>query len=120
MSIYKRRKEDRELDHLLDGEPAPLKFKPKVKVSPNDHLVRTYGITLDEKQQMTVAQSCMCGICCKALDPNYPSTYAVDHCHTTGNIRGILCRECNLLLGLAKDNEQILLNAVQYLKASRS
>ena len=41
---------------------------------------------------------------------------AVDHDHTTNKIRGILCINCNLLLGHAKDNPMILRNAVKYLE----
>jgi hypothetical protein len=43
----------------------------------------------------------------------------VDHCHTTGAVRGILCHHCNLLLGHAKDAEDTLLSAVTYLRGSR-
>lgn len=115
----KQRRAELELEHLLNGEPPPIKQRKARKVKPDDHLKRAYGITLEEKQQMMSSQHNMCGICCTALDPSKLSTVAVDHCHTTGNVRGILCRNCNLLLGMARDNEQILLNAVQYLKASK-
>lgn len=115
----KQRRAELELEHLLNGEPPPIKQRKARKVKPDDHLMRAYGITLEEKQQMIIAQQCQCGICFCKLEPSKPTTLAVDHCHTTGNIRGILCRNCNLLLGMAKDNEQILLNAVQYLKASK-
>ena len=40
----------------------------------------------------------------------------VDHCHVTGNVRGILCNNCNLLLGHAKDSIKILQSAQNYLK----
>lgn len=40
----------------------------------------------------------------------------VDHCHTTGKVRGILCHHCNLMLGNAKDNTFVLSNAIKYLE----
>ena len=40
----------------------------------------------------------------------------IDHCHDSGQIRGVLCRNCNIMLGYAKDNPQRLLNAVKYLE----
>lgn len=40
---------------------------------------------------------------------------AVDHNHLDGNIRGLLCRSCNQMLGLAKDNIKILASAQTYL-----
>lgn len=43
---------------------------------------------------------------------------AVDHCHTTGRIRGLLCHRCNVLLGLAKDDLGILKSAAGYLEGA--
>lgn len=43
----------------------------------------------------------------------------IDHCHVTGKARGILCRNCNTLLGMAEDDEEILLSAMSYLRESR-
>lgn len=42
---------------------------------------------------------------------------SVDHCHITGNIRGLLCRHCNAGLGLFKDNIELLEKALSYLKS---
>ena len=60
-------------------------------------LFRTYGITLEQKQQMIAGQNGKCAICNNALD-NGKFT-CVDHDHTTEQIRGILCRDCNVGLG---------------------
>jgi len=40
---------------------------------------------------------------------------AVDHCHTSGAVRGLLCSSCNIGLGLFQDSPELLLNAAQYL-----
>lgn len=44
----------------------------------------------------------------------------IDHCHSTGKVRGILCTQCNQGLGMFKDNQRLLLNAMVYLEKSRS
>jgi len=41
----------------------------------------------------------------------------IDHCHQTGRIRGVVCTHCNWLLGHAKDNPDVLAQAIEYLKA---
>jgi hypothetical protein len=43
----------------------------------------------------------------------------VDHCHSTGVVRGILCKQCNSLLGYAYDNTSILKEAIVYLELER-
>lgn len=57
-----------------------------------------------------------CGVCFSTIDS---SQACVDHCHTTQEVRGILCRYCNLALGYAKDNVQTLLSLVKYLEANK-
>lgn len=69
-----------------------------------------YGLTTKQYHEMVIKQSGLCGICEDQLsDPH------VDHCHTTGVVRGLLCHHCNTLLGLARDNILVLTKAVNYL-----
>lgn len=109
------RKQQRELDDLINDNISCTKRPKRQKYISNSHLERTYGITIEEKQQLVESQHHCCLICFKDISTNG----VVDHCHTTGKVRGVLCSQCNLLLGMAKDNQQILLNAVEYLKASK-
>lgn len=44
---------------------------------------------------------------------------AIDHCHTSGKVRGLLCGNCNRMLGLAKDSTETLKNAIKYLEMSQ-
>ncbi len=55
-----------------------------------------------------------CGIC-KKHQTEFKKVLAVDHDHTTGIVRGLLCELCNHLLGCAKDNKDILGQAILYL-----
>lgn len=84
--------------------------------------LRTYGLSHEEYLEMLEEQNHVCAICHnpeELLNPSgTPRPLCVDHCHTTGNIRGLLCNRCNILLSRAKDNVSILQNAIQYLKDS--
>jgi hypothetical protein len=64
---------------------------------------------------MLVSQDNKCAICGTAFEDSFGKNVHVDHDHKTGKVRGLLCQGCNHLLGRAKDDPQILLNAVDYL-----
>ena len=78
------------------------------------HLRNKYGITLDFYDKLLEKQNYVCAIC--NLTNNNGYKLCVDHCHTTGKIRGLLCHTCNTALGKFKDNEELLINAIKYLK----
>ena len=77
-------------------------------------LRRHYGIGLVDLERMVRAQGGRCAICSDEFQSDKHTH--VDHCHSTGVIRGILCVTCNLMLGHAKDDQQRLLAAAQYLE----
>ncbi len=83
------------------------------------NLRRDFGIGLDEFKKMLADQNYKCKICGKELKiidgEKNKDIAVVDHDHVTGKIRGILCHGCNLILGNAGDNPQLLLNAAEYL-----
>lgn len=90
--------------------------KCSFKVHQKPHkLKKFYGITPEELKEMFDKQKGCCKVCGKhqtELDTNL----CVDHCHTTGKVRGLLCKNCNLMLGHALDNQDILLKGILYLK----
>lgn len=88
------------------------KRKEQVK---NTRLKRKYKIGLKEYDQMFVAQNGNCAICNKHQSV-FNTSLGVDHNHTTGEVRGLLCYTCNSLLGYAHDDINKLLTAVKYLK----
>ena len=78
------------------------------------HLKATYGITVEQYNTMFSNQQGCCAIC-KKHQTNFKRRLNVDHCHTSGKIRQLLCTNCNYLLGRAKDNVDILNESIQYL-----
>jgi Recombination endonuclease VII len=78
------------------------------------NLRRLYGITNDQYVAMLVEQKGWCAICKTAHKDGSP--LVVDHCHTTGKVRKLLCQHCNRALGLFRENTASLANAIQYLQ----
>jgi hypothetical protein len=90
----------------------------KAKANSTWYYRTTHNITPEEFSERATAQNNKCVLC--SVDLTFTSvtdTRAVmDHCHSTGVKRGILCYSCNLGLGKFRDNIQTLQNAVDYLK----
>jgi transposase len=74
-------------------------------------LKKSYGMTLEEFEKIQVEQDNLCSICGQHRE-NFSKNFSVDHDHSTGKNRGLLCNTCNTLLGCAKDNVFILINAI--------
>ena len=73
-----------------------------------------YGISLKERNKLLHEQDYQCPICgCQLSSQDNP---CVDHCHTSGAIRGILCSRCNLGLGHFGDSVEVLKRAIIYLE----
>ena len=85
----------------------------------DQYLQKTYGISLEEKLQRLKLNSDRCEICKKKVkilkDKEWLRVSVVDHCHTTGKIRGILCSQCNAALGLLQEKPEVLFAAYEYL-----
>ncbi len=78
-------------------------------------LAKLYGITLADYDGMLEAQSGKCAIC-SADEPGGNAAYwHVDHDHSTGRVRGLLCARCNIGLGYFQDDPQRLAAAGAYL-----
>jgi len=89
---------------------------PKTKLSKRKWDLRwRYGLTLEEYETMEKNQNGCCAICKTPFEKNGE----IDHNHTSGKIRGLLCHHCNIALGSFKDNPEILKNAIRYLEASQ-
>lgn len=100
------------------GEELEVKAAKRSKVSQTavrqNYLKTKYGITLEEYEQMLRNQAGCCGIC-GTHKSQKERKLAIDHDHTTNEIRGLLCTECNTSLGKLGDNVEGILKALRYL-----
>ena len=79
------------------------------------HLRKTYGLTPDQYQAMNSAQNGLCAICSR---PEAGGLH-IDHDHTTGSVRGLLCGRCNKAIGLFDDDPFRIQAAGVYLLKAR-
>lgn len=84
----------------------------------NRDLKRKFGISLIEYEELLEKQNYRCAICGGYQMVKGNNLY-VDHDHSTVKIRGLLCHYCNVGIGMMKDNEKILENAIQYLRLTK-
>ena len=85
----------------------------------NKYLLRHYGITVEQYEQLLEQQNHKCKICQGEgflMGKNHTMKLVVDHCHTHGHVRGLLCHNCNRALGLLQESVEITECAVEYLK----
>lgn len=75
-----------------------------------------YNLTPKEYQQLILESNNRCAICNSEFDTTKQNGMNVDHSHETGKVRGLLCHNCNALLGHAHDNIEILKKAIKYLE----
>ena len=98
-------------DILARGKAWRLANKERIsKTGAKAHLKNRYGLTSEDRQFLHDQQEGQCAIC-KAN-----TLLVVDHSHTTGKVRGLLCRGCNHGLGNFKDDIATLLKAISYLE----
>ena len=97
-------------------ERNPEKFK---KANQKTKLRLLYGITVEQYNEKLLSQNSVCDIC------GNPETVSkrgklydlcVDHNHDTGQVRGLLCRNCNTAIGMLGDNSNTVLKAFNYLE----
>lgn len=104
---YKRRKR-------VEGDPwyDPEKVRAK-------NLQKMYGISHEEYEKMWEEQEGLCKICGNPESVKLKGVVkllAVDHCHSSGKVRGLLCNNCNRAIGMLKDDPEILRRAASYLE----
>lgn len=74
-----------------------------------------YGLTYEEWEALRENEGYACMVC-GITEVELDRRLDVDHCHSSGKVRGVLCNPCNTLLGHAKDNIGILKSAIAYLE----
>ena len=84
------------------------------------YTLRRHGLTSKQYADMLTAQDGKCAIC-KTDEPGGRKHHRhlyVDHCHTTGKVRGLLCNRCNVGLSRFRDDSNLLRLAIAYLRKS--
>lgn len=93
--------------------PGYKKYIDPIKRS--SMLRRRYGITQDDYQRMLDRQNGGCAVCHTTVPGNRCQYFDVDHDHTTGLVRGLLCRHCNVTLGCYENNQDLFVLFQAYL-----
>lgn len=102
---------------MLQGKSLDNKERSE-KRRRRTELLKGFGIHADQYDAMLAEQNNSCAICKK---PDIcDRALAVDHCHATKKVRGLLCTNCNVAIGKFQDNVQYLKNAVVYLEREYS
>jgi hypothetical protein len=78
-------------------------------------MLRKYGISLETLNQMRESQQYRCAICGQD-EEKLLKGLVVDHCHDTGQVRKLLCPNCNVAIGMLQDDPRLLMIAAKYLK----
>ena len=99
-----KRKVDRQID--------PERF---LNIERKSKFKRHYGISLEQYDEMLENQGGGCAICGTTKPSERTKYFAVDHCHSTSKVRGLLCSKCNRGLGLFNDKPERLKAAAKYL-----
>lgn len=82
---------------------------------------RNYGITPEEFTSLLISQGCRCGVCGGDFiaEGGHSFGLSVDHCHDTGDVRGLLCSECNFMLGKGADDPTRLRRGADYIQENK-
>lgn len=90
------------------------KNRSKLHASCRRHrLKKNFGLTIDQYSQLLEKQNRKCAVC-KVFN-NSQRHFPVDHDHVTGKVRGLLCPNCNMAIGMFKENKEIIKAALDYL-----
>jgi hypothetical protein len=116
-SFYKRKKKRCNTKEII--QPCKICYKKtnakNASLKREKYLKKAYDLSPQEYSELFQKQEGKCGICKTAM-----TTINIDHCHTTGKIRGLLCPECNRGLGLFYDDQKRLLSAAEYLNDNQN
>ena len=87
----------------------------------NNYYVKVYKVTYADVLTMLEHQNYLCAICKEVgfnMNKHVRSSLNLDHCHATGQVRGLLCHNCNRALGLFKDDVERMKTAIEYLEGA--
>lgn len=117
LKVESTKLESAQTDHRkAQTKAASLRYERSHKaIRKEQKLKARYGITGEQYDLLFQNQNGLCAICEANL---LHKSFGVDHIHTTKTVRGLLCWPCNIMIGLAKDNPNVLRAAANYVEAS--
>lgn len=120
----RKRREDAPVEWAARQREKALRFRERHpnwrEYAKNRQLKHTYGITLERYREMLSEQSGKCAICSKEHREGHRKGLVVDHNHTTGKVRGLLCYGCNAAIGHLREDERLFKTALAYLNRTLS
>jgi hypothetical protein len=116
--LYQLQKEkDKKHEYYEKNKEHILELRRKQRSrTKNNHLIKRYGITLETYEKMVSLQNSKCYICETYVENTKNNYLHVDHNHTTGEVRKLLCMSCNASLGLIKESTDTLQKMIVYLE----
>ena len=112
---YRRLYKERHPDKVREYSKV-YTARPEAKAARTaQHLKAKYNITLADYSKMLDSQGGVCAICCM---PPGSKRLGVDHNHSTGAVRGLLCYACNMAIGLLHDNADRIRKAASYIDST--
>lgn len=112
-NICKKCDKEQKKKYRGDLKNDPNAYQDYLKKAVARSVKSKYGLTIDQYAKL-IDKYKVCQICGEEFsDKVIPH---IDHNHGTGKVRALLCRNCNLILGYAKDNPAIFKSAIKYLK----
>ena len=117
--LCKRKGGNPEARHTECKECAKARIKASRDANPDaardSHLRRSYGINLADFNRMVLAQGSKCACCGTDKPGGKHNQWCVDHDHVTGSVRELLCKDCNIVLGLVEDSPEHLQRLIAYI-----
>lgn len=118
---YKNLTTEQKEKKLSQAKESYEKHKNKILIKcRKQHLVSNYKMTSKGYLELLIQQKNTCAICgeyeTRVTKTGDIKPLSVDHNHITGKVRALLCNDCNALIGFAKENQEVLKNAITYLQ----
>lgn len=105
---------------LKCGQKSSSEWRSRNRKRVNANLqksrVNKYGIKWSDYLSMLERQDGKCKICGSIFSDKVKRRLAIDHCHKTNKVRGLLCFNCNAGIGFFKDDAYLMLKAIEYLR----
>jgi hypothetical protein len=108
----------------VEGCERPVRFSDKCRRhyqqdAGRRELLKGYGLSLDDYERMVARQHGRCAVCKRREAFTDGRSWCIDHDHVTGQVRGLLCSDCNRAVGLFQDDPKIIGRAGRYVERHR-